>query len=85
MDHRPAIRGFVEELLRKNRDAAPFSDSDSLWISGRLSSLDALELISFLEERYGVDFADRPFDQGEIDSVNQVASLLDTVSSENRT
>jgi len=63
-------------LLRKKGDAQPFSDSDSLLLSGRLQSLDALELIVFLEENYAFDFADRPFDQGQIDSVDQVVALL---------
>lgn len=76
MDQRLAIRDFVSDLLRKKRDPLPFSDSDSLWLSGRLQSLDALEVIIFLEEKYGFDFADRPFDQGMIDSVDQMVALL---------
>lgn len=76
MNERNAIREFLAVLLRKKGDAQPFSDSDSLLLSGRLQSLDAIELITFLEEKYGLDFADRPFDQGLIDSVDNMASLL---------
>lgn len=76
MTPRSAIRDFLADLLRKKGDAQPFSDSDSLLLSGRLQSLDALELIVFLEENYAFDFADRPFDQGQIDSVDQVVALL---------
>lgn len=76
MNERNAIREFLAVLLWKKGDAQPFSDSDSLLLSGRLQSLDAIELITFLEEKYGLDFADRPFDQGLIDSVDNMASLL---------
>jgi acyl carrier protein len=76
MDQRTAIRQFLIDLLRKKGDSEPFSDSDSLLLSGRLQSLEALELIIFLEENYGFDFADHPFDQVQIDSVDQVMALL---------
>jgi acyl carrier protein len=76
MDRRSAIRDFLSDLLRKKGDAQPFSDSDSLLLSGRLQSLDALELIIFLEENYGFDFADHPFDQSRIDSVDHLVALL---------
>ena len=76
MNPRSDIRAFLADLLRKKGDAQPFSDADSLLLSGRLQSLDALELIVFLEEKYGFDFADRPFDQGQIDSVDQILALL---------
>lgn len=81
MDQRSAIRTFLSELLRKAGDSQAFSDSDSLLLSGRLQSVDALELIVFLEDQYGFDFGDHPFDQSEIDSVNQVLKLLNEPSS----
>ncbi|HTC90178.1 MAG TPA: acyl carrier protein [Bryobacteraceae bacterium] len=76
MDQRSATREFFSSLLRKAGDTQPFSDSDSLFLSGRLQSLDALELIIFLEEEYNFDFADRPFDQDRIDSVDHVVALF---------
>jgi acyl carrier protein len=76
MEQRSALRAFLTSLLRAKGDTQPFSDSDSLFLSGRLQSLDALELIIFLEDKYQFDFADHPFDQGQIDSVDQVMTLL---------
>jgi acyl carrier protein len=46
-----------------------FSDSESLFFSGRLDSLDALETIVFLESEYGIDLAKNGFDITLIDSV----------------
>jgi len=76
MNQRSGLREFVGTLLHKKGDDQPFSDSDSLLMSGRLQSIDALEIIMFLEEKYGFDFADRPFDQGQIDSIDSLAALL---------
>ena len=56
-----------------------FSDSDSLLLGGRLQSLDAVEIVVFLEETFGVDFAAIGFDQEKIDSVDAITSLFETV------
>ena len=59
---------FSRRLLRKH-DSGVFSDSESLFFSGRLDSLDALETIVFLESEYGIDLAKNGFDITLIDSV----------------
>jgi acyl carrier protein len=79
MNQKSVVHDFVAGLLHKAGDQEPFSDADSLLLSGRLQSIDALELIVFLENNYGVNFADRPFDQGQIDSVDDVLALLASV------
>ena len=76
MDDRQAVRSFLTTLLRKSGDAGDFTDTESLVISGRLSSLDVLEIVSFLEKRYGLDFGDRPFDQQSVDSMQEILCLI---------
>jgi len=78
MDHISEIREFLKNLLAIRHDRQPFNDGTSLFLSGRLSSVDAVELVVFLEEKYGVDFAETGFDQALIDSVDAVASLVRT-------
>jgi acyl carrier protein len=77
MDHKPAIREFLRELLARKGDTEPFSDQTSLVLSGRLQSIDAVELAVFLEEKFHVDFADIGFDQEIIDTVDAVAALVE--------
>ncbi|MGB2671347.1 MAG: acyl carrier protein [Candidatus Acidiferrum sp.] len=77
MDQKPAIRQFLKDLLATKGDSLPFSDSDSLLLSGRLQSLDAVEVVVFLEEKFAVDFAAVGFDQEKIDSVGAIASLVE--------
>ncbi|MGA2094764.1 MAG: hypothetical protein ABSH39_00565 [Candidatus Acidiferrum sp.] len=69
------IRNFIQGLLNRRRDKKPFADDSSLLLSGRLSSVEAVEIGVFLEEKFGVDFADIGFDQAKIDTVDQILAL----------
>jgi acyl carrier protein len=79
MDHREEIRKYLEELLLQKGDKQPFSDNASLLLSGRLASVDAVEIVVFLEEKFAVNFSDIGFDQTLIDSVDAIDSLIQTV------
>jgi acyl carrier protein len=79
MDHREEIRKYLQELLLQKGDKQPFSDDASLLLSGRLASVDAVEIVVFLEEKFGVNFAEVGFDQEMIDSVDAIDSLIQTV------
>jgi hypothetical protein len=75
MDHRAAVRQCIENLLAKRSDKKGFSDADSLFLSGRLQSVDAVEVVLFAEEEWGVDFAKIGFDMSVIDSVDCILAL----------
>lgn len=75
MNSADKIRNFLQVLLTRRRDKRPFTDDSSLILSGRLSSVDAVEIGVFLEENFGVDFAEIGFDQAKIDSVDLILTL----------
>lgn len=77
MDRRETIRNFVHTLLARKRDTQPFSDDTSLLLSGRLQSIDAVALAVFLEDKFGVDFAEMGFDQERMDTVNAISGLIE--------
>jgi acyl carrier protein len=79
MDHREEIRKYLKELLLQKGDKQPFSDDASLLLGGRLASVDAVEIVVFLEEKFGVNFAEIGFDQELIDSVDAIDALIQTV------
>jgi len=79
MDHPAEVSRIFKGLLAIRHDRQPFTDSTSFFLSGRLSSVDAVELVVFLEEKYGIDFAEIGFDQSQIDSVEAIGSLLRNV------
>jgi len=81
MSKQAEIREFLEEMLNKKGDSSDFSDQQLLVTEGRLDSLDVMTIVVFLEETYGIDFSDRPFDQNEFDSVESITALVDTLSS----
>ena len=76
MDHKAAIRQFLQQLLVQKGDQQPFGDSDSLVMSGRLQSLDAVEVVVFLEQHWGIDFASIGFDESQIDTVDAIDALV---------
>ena len=76
MDPRHAVRMLIQKLLQKKGDSKPFHDTDSLALSGRLDSIDVLEIVVFLEKNYSIDFGNRPFDQSAVDSVDEIVSLI---------
>ncbi|MGA8038315.1 MAG: hypothetical protein WA823_00305 [Candidatus Acidiferrales bacterium] len=80
MDQKTALREFVRELLSIKNDSEPFADNDSLMLSGRLQSLDAVRIVLFLEETFGVNFAKMGFDSEMIDSIDTIDALVATSS-----
>ena len=74
---RSDLRAFLSASLAAASDTRAFSDDASLFISGRLDSLTMTRLVMFLEETFGIDFADVEFDVELIDSVDAIAGLLD--------
>jgi acyl carrier protein len=78
MTERDEIRSFVANLLRQKGDRAPLADSDSLILTGRLESIDAIEIVTFLENRFSLDFANIGFDQNLNDSVDLIVALAQT-------
>ena len=49
-----AIRDFVHDLLRRKGEDGPCADDAALLTSGRLDSVDVLEIVNFLEQCDGL-------------------------------
>ena len=76
MDSSPEIRAFVQNLLTQNGDKEPLTDTSSFLLSGRLNSVDAVEIVVFLEEKFAIDFSSIGFDQEKIDSIAAIETLI---------
>jgi acyl carrier protein len=70
------IRQMFRDLLTRNGDMEPFTDEERLFSAGRLHSLDGVEIVTFLEEKFGLDFSDLNFDPELIDGVTRVVELV---------
>jgi acyl carrier protein len=74
---RSQMRNYVTQRLRMHGDLAPLGDGDLLFTSGRLDSLDAVEIIMSVEVDYGINFSEINFDLTLLDSISAIAELID--------
>ena len=51
-------------------------NTTSLFSTGRLQSIDGIQIAVFHEQNFGVDFAAIGFDQEKIDSVDSICALI---------
>lgn len=70
------IRATLEDLLARRGHRGPVSDTDSLFVSGRLDSLAATEVLMLLESDFGIDLADADFDIARIDTIADLEGLV---------
>lgn len=76
MNTRNELRAHIQRLLADKGDREPLGDTDSLVLSGRLDSVDILQIVVFLEGNYGIDFAEQEFDQEDFDSIAKILELI---------
>ena len=75
-DDRLRIREELARLLAGRDDRRPFADSESLIRAGRLDSLAVVELVTYLESAFGVDFTRIEFDPERLDSLDSIAGVV---------
>jgi acyl carrier protein len=74
---RSQMRNYVMQRLRMKGDGAPLDDEDLLFSSGRLDSLDAVEIVMCMETDYGINFSEINFDLTLLDSIAAITTLID--------
>ena len=72
------LREFIDKALASQADRAGFSDDEALFSSGRLDSFTMMNLVMYLEQNCGIDFAGMEFDIELVDSIDAIESLVDT-------
>lgn len=77
-NNKTKLREFIKKTLEEHSDYDELADSDSLFDSGRLSSLSILMLVVYLEKAFNINFANVDFDVELIDSVNDIESFVDS-------
>jgi acyl carrier protein len=76
MDPKAEIRQLIRTLLEQRGDYEAFADASSLLLSGRLSSIDTVEIVVLLEQKFGIDFSEIGFDQTMLDTVDSICALI---------
>ena len=72
-----AIREWLQENVTGNREV---SDDEQLIENGVLTSLQTVELVMFLEDRFAVTVEDEELDEENFASVQTIASLVTSKS-----
>ena len=82
MTKREQVREYIAKILRENKDdTEAISDSDSLVMSGRLSSLDVVDVLTFLEGAFGFEMDPNDFDQAKFDSIDSIVAMVESAES----
>lgn len=74
--HKSEIRAFIVEnfMFGEQRE---FSDTVSFLESGLIDSTGVLELVAFLDEKYGIAVADEEIVPDNLDSVENLAAFIE--------
>ena len=72
------IKAYLLDTLKQQGDNHPLNDNDSLFVSGRLDSVSMMMLVVYLENEFTVNFKGTDFDVHLIDSVQEIALLVES-------
>jgi len=73
---RERVREIVAGVLSQAGDVEPFADGDSLVVSGRMASLDVVNVLLALEAAFGFAVSADDFDVFKLDTVDSIVELL---------
>jgi acyl carrier protein len=76
MQIRQDLRQFVIDNFLFGREGE-LGDADSFLDKGIIDSTGVLELISFLEERFGLELGETDLTQANLDSIDKVTRLVE--------
>ncbi len=68
---------FLREIQKAGLPVESLSDSDELVASGLIDSLALLQIVTYLEEAYGLDFSDRGLDPEQLGSIGNILDLIE--------
>jgi acyl carrier protein len=75
--HRERVLEFLRTIQKPDRPLDSVSESDSLVESGLIDSLALLEIVTFLEEQYRIDFAAIGLEPEQLTSVSGILDLIE--------
>ena len=68
---------FLREIQKAGLPVESLNDSDELVASGLIDSLALLQIVTYLEEAYGIDFSDRGVDPEQLGSIGNILDLIE--------
>lgn len=75
-DLKKAITAFVNHNFLMNSKSIHFNDSDSFIERSIIDSTGVLEMVSFIQEKFGIVIEDTELIPENLDSVNNIATFI---------
>lgn len=75
-DIRTEVRGFIVESFLFGDESQPLPDDMSLIDNDLVDSTGVLELVGFIEERFGVAVDDAEIVPANLDSIERIAAFV---------
>ncbi len=72
------VKSYILETFLPGEDPQALTGSTPLITSGILDSLATLDLVSFLETQYGLEFEAADIDPNRIGTLDDIARLIDS-------
>jgi acyl carrier protein len=76
MDHKTEIHAYMAKILEQKEDREPFTDSTALLSTGRIDSMDVVDIFLFLEKKFKVRIDSGRFKKSQVDTVDAIAELV---------
>ena len=70
------IRQHIAQNILFNKKGYPYPDDASFLDNGIIDSMNVMELIMFVEEKFGVEVADEEIVPDNFDSVSKIAAFV---------
>jgi acyl carrier protein len=70
------IRGYLLRNLFESGSADELTDSVQLITGGILDSISTLQLVSFIEERFKIEFKPNEIDQDNLNTISRIADFV---------
>lgn len=77
MTHREKLLAFLDTIRRPDR-ALDVDEREGLVRSGLIDSLALLEIITWLESEYGIDFAERGLTAADVTSIAGILEIIES-------
>ena len=74
---RKVLLEFLDTICAENIDSLDIDDSTPFEESGLIDSLSMLEIVSFLETRFAIDFSRIGIDADNLGSVGKILDLIE--------
>lgn len=75
--NRRALSAFLDTIRRPDVAAAAFDEHENLVQAGLIDSLAVLQIVMFLEAKFGIDFAATGVDPGRLYTVSSILDLIE--------